>query len=202
MQSADIMKEIGRRWKSLGLKEKKYFDEKSEQDKFRFTRETALFKDEMKRVKMKADLLEQSPLIKRKFVSPNPINASVLSPLRRKMRRDPNQPKKPLSAYIYFSQEIREVIKQENPRLTVAEIMKEVSNRWQRMDREQKCSYEVLASKDKKRYEKELGLSRKAMEPDDDKMTESGSKMDAPSTAYSISPASEKGREEKEVDKR
>jgi hypothetical protein len=66
------------------------------------------------------------------------------SPIK-KSRKDPNMPKKPLSAYIYFSQEIREVIKRENPTMPVAEIMKEVSARWQRTIKEDKKSYELEA---------------------------------------------------------
>jgi hypothetical protein len=78
-----------------------------------------------------------------------------------KMRRDPNMPKKPLSAYIYFSQEIREVIKRENPKMPVVSIMKEVSNRWSAMNKEEKEKYVTLAKDDKKRYEKELSEARK-----------------------------------------
>ena len=79
----------------------------------------------------------------------------------KKTRREPHMPKKPLSAYIYFSQEVREVIKKENPSLPVAEIMKEVSNRWAAMTKAQKGPYEALAQKDKKRYEVELEAAKK-----------------------------------------
>ena len=79
----------------------------------------------------------------------------------KKTRREPHMPKKPLSAYIYFSQEVREVIKKENPSLPVAEIMKEVSTRWAAMSKAQKGPYEALAQKDKKRYEVELEVAKK-----------------------------------------
>jgi len=74
----------------------------------------------------------------------------------KKMRRDPNMPKKPLSAYIYFSQETREQIKKENPKMPVSAIMKEVSNRWAAMSKEEKDPYVTDAREDKKRYEQEL----------------------------------------------
>ena len=74
----------------------------------------------------------------------------------KKLRRDPNMPKKPLSAYIYFSQERREQIKKENPKMPVTHVMKEVSNRWSAMTKDEKEPYIVEAREDKKRYEQEL----------------------------------------------
>ena len=79
----------------------------------------------------------------------------------KRMRRDPKMPKKPLSAYIYFSQETREQIKKENPKMQVSNIMKEVSNRWSSMTKEQKGKYATEAKNDKKRYEKELSMINK-----------------------------------------
>ena len=54
-------------------------------------------------------------------------------------------PKKPLSAYIYFSQETREQIKKENPKMPVTAVMKEVSNRWGVMSKEEKDPYVIEA---------------------------------------------------------
>jgi hypothetical protein len=72
-----------------------------------------------------------------------------------------NKPKKPLSAYIYFSQEFREIIRQRFPFLTVAQIMKAVSYRWGQMTKEQKAPFENVANKDKERYDKEVVESKK-----------------------------------------
>jgi hypothetical protein len=72
------------------------------------------------------------------------------------MRRDPNMPKKPLSAYIYFCQEAREQIKGEALKLPVASIMKECSNRWSTMTKPQREPYSKAAKDDKIRYEKEI----------------------------------------------
>jgi hypothetical protein len=47
-----------------------------------------------------------------------------------------DKPKKPLSAYIYFSQEFREIIRMKFPFLTVAQIMKAVSYRWSSLTKE------------------------------------------------------------------
>lgn len=79
---------------------------------------------------------------------------------KRKKARKSSKPKKPLSAYIYFSQEEREVIKRENPHMCVSEIMKQVSMRWANMLKIDKKPYEIQASHDKIRYENDLAMFR------------------------------------------
>lgn len=72
-----------------------------------------------------------------------------------------NKPKKPLSAYIYFSQEFREIIKQRYPYLTVLQIMKAVSYRWSKLSKDQKAPFEQIANEDKMRYDKEVSQFKK-----------------------------------------
>ena len=71
-------------------------------------------------------------------------------------KRDLARPKKPLSAYIFFSQEVRDKMKAEHPEWNSTEIMKHVSSKWQHMSKEQKQPYNDLANKDKQRYDSEL----------------------------------------------
>lgn len=66
-----------------------------------------------------------------------------------------NKPKKPLSGYIYFSQEFREIIRQRFPFLNSRQIMKAVSFKWQRLSKEQKHPFESTANEDKQRYDRE-----------------------------------------------
>ena len=40
------------------------------------------------------------------------------SPIKTKAKKDPNAPKKPLSAFMFFSQENRQKVKDENPDAT------------------------------------------------------------------------------------
>lgn len=51
-------------------------------------------------------------------------------------KREVARPKKPLSAYIYFSQEYREFLKEEHSEWSSHEIMKHVSARWAHMNKE------------------------------------------------------------------
>jgi len=75
----------------------------------------------------------------------------------KKMRREPGMPRKPLSAYIYFSQKARENIKKDNSKMPMASIMKEVSNRWSAMNKKERETFVTAAREDKSRYEEELG---------------------------------------------
>lgn len=74
-----------------------------------------------------------------------------------------NKPKKPLSAYIYFSQEFREIIRQRFPFLTVAQIMRAVSFRWSNLTKEQKLPFESIAIEDKQRYDREVYEYKKGL---------------------------------------
>ena len=65
-------------------------------------------------------------------------------------------PKKPLSSYIFFSQQIREKIKRQNPNISMTELMKEISNRWSCISDKDKEPYNMMAKNDKLRYEQEL----------------------------------------------
>jgi len=71
-------------------------------------------------------------------------------------KREVARPKKPLSAYIYFSQEYRENLKEEHPEWSSHEIMKHVSAKWAHMDKDEKQPYNDMAAEDKARYDKQL----------------------------------------------
>lgn len=68
---------------------------------------------------------------------------------------DVSKPKKPLSPYIFFSQEFREIIRQRFSSLNSLQIMKAVSFKWQSLSKEQKDPFERASTEDKQRYERE-----------------------------------------------
>ena len=74
---------------------------------------------------------------------------------REKREKDPNAPKKALSAFFMFSSERRVSLKKEKPELDNRQIIYEMSNEWNQMKDEDKKKYHDLADEDKKRYEKE-----------------------------------------------
>merc|ERR1712088_1209401 len=68
-------------------------------------------------------------------------NATVVKPNQKPMK-DPNAPKKPLSAYFLFSQEERLKVKNENPDFSITEVAKELGRRWATLEPSLKSSYE------------------------------------------------------------
>ena len=74
----------------------------------------------------------------------------------RKALKDPAAPKKPLSAYLLFSQEVRPIVIAELGNLAVGDIMKEVAKRWSVVDNVTKEKYEKAHELDKQRYDSEV----------------------------------------------
>jgi len=73
-----------------------------------------------------------------------------------KPAKDPNAPKKPLSAYFLFSQEERLKVKAENPDYSITEVAKELGKRWATLNPDIKNSYEQRYQDARRVYEQEL----------------------------------------------
>ncbi|CEG75993.1 Putative Structure-specific recognition protein 1 [Rhizopus microsporus] len=73
----------------------------------------------------------------------------------RRQKKTTTGPKRGLSAYMFFSQDNREVVKKENPSASFGEIGKLLGEKWKKMTEEQKKPYIEKAEADKKRYEEE-----------------------------------------------
>jgi len=72
-----------------------------------------------------------------------------------KGKKNSGGPKRPLSAYMFFSQDWRERIKAENPDAGFGEIGKLLGAKWKEMNDEEKTPYVDQAAQDKVRAEKE-----------------------------------------------
>ncbi|KAI0890567.1 uncharacterized protein GGS22DRAFT_15154 [Annulohypoxylon maeteangense] len=85
---------------------------------------------------------------------------------KRKYRRHPkpddNAPERPPSAYVLFSNKMREDLKGQN--LTFTEIAKLVGENWQNLSRDEKEPFERQAHEAKERYNRELGGYKKTTE--------------------------------------
>ena len=73
-----------------------------------------------------------------------------------KPMKDPNAPKKPLSAYFLFSQEERLKVKAEFPDYSITEVAKELGRRWAQIDPAIKQSYEQRYQESRRQYEQDL----------------------------------------------
>jgi len=71
--------------------------------------------------------------------------------------KDPNAPKKPLSAYFLFSQDERVKVKIENPEYSITDVAKELGRRWATIDPSLKQQYEQRYQAAKAIYDRENG---------------------------------------------
>lgn len=86
------------------------------------------------------------------------VGAGAAQPGKRKYRRHPkvdeNAPARPPSAYVIFSNKMRENLKGQN--LSFTEIAKLVGQNWQDLSAEEKASYESQAALAKQEYNRQL----------------------------------------------
>jgi len=123
---AEFSKKCSDRWKLMGPNEKKRFDSMADKDKARYEREMASYV---------------------------PTDGSA-GGVKRKQKKDPNAPKRALSAFFMFCGEERPKVRAANPSYTVGDVAKELGARWGNVG--DKTKYEAMAEKDKDRYAKEM----------------------------------------------
>ncbi|KEQ74067.1 high mobility group box, partial [Aureobasidium namibiae CBS 147.97] len=68
---------------------------------------------------------------------------------------DPNAPKRGLSAFMFFANEARENVREENPGIKSDDVGKIVGEKWKSFSEEQKAPFEAKAAVEKKRYEED-----------------------------------------------
>ena len=88
-----------------------------------------------------------------------------------KAKKDPNEPKRPLSAFMIFSKETRGDVLEKNPDFALGDVGKELGRRWREIDPELKKEFEAKAADAKVAYEaamKEYKAGKKAAVVDDD----------------------------------
>ncbi|SAM62229.1 probable NHP6B-nonhistone chromosomal protein [Ustilago bromivora] len=72
-----------------------------------------------------------------------------------KSKKDPAAPKRPLSAYMFFSQDQRERVKADNPDAGFGDVGRLLGARWKEMSDVEKKPYNDMANRDKARAEAE-----------------------------------------------
>ncbi|CAG9971210.1 unnamed protein product [Clonostachys byssicola] len=75
--------------------------------------------------------------------------------VKKRGKKDPNAPKRGLSAYMFFANEQRENVREENPGISFGQVGKLLGERWKALNDKQRTPYEAKAAADKKRYEDE-----------------------------------------------
>jgi len=75
--------------------------------------------------------------------------------MKRNPKKDPNAPKRAMSAYMMFVLDKRQEIKRQNPNASFGEIGEMVGNKWKAMSEAEKAPYMKQSEEDKARYLKE-----------------------------------------------
>jgi len=75
--------------------------------------------------------------------------------------KDPAAPKRPLSAYMFFSQDQRERVKQANPEAGFGDVGRLLGAKWKEMSDAEKKPYNDMANRDKARAEAEKAAYNK-----------------------------------------
>ncbi len=78
---------------------------------------------------------------------------------KKKKKKDPNAPKKPMTAFILFCQDERPKVRQSHPSWSVGECAKELAARWAQC--KNKAKYQKDAEQEKAKYEKAMEKYRK-----------------------------------------
>ncbi|XP_034936272.1 high mobility group protein DSP1 isoform X2 [Chelonus insularis] len=134
----EFSRKCAMRWKTMSDKEKKRFHEMAEKDKKRYDAEM------------------------QNYTPPKGENQKGKGK-KRKHIKDPNAPKRSLSAFFWFCNDERGKVKMLNPEYGVGDIAKELGKKWSDADSETKSKYEAMAEKDKARYERESTAYKKKM---------------------------------------
>jgi len=75
-------------------------------------------------------------------------------------KKDPNAPKHPLNAYLLFSAEERNKIKEDTPNISLSDLGIELGRRWAELDQTIKQKFRALAEEAKKKYDLDMAAYR------------------------------------------
>lgn len=76
--------------------------------------------------------------------------------VKKRKLRVRGKPKKPLTAFLLYVQVRRNIVKLNNPHMTIAEITTEIGKEWRQLSEEEKEPYVQLYKEAKKKYDEAL----------------------------------------------
>jgi len=75
---------------------------------------------------------------------------------RKKQKKDPNAPKRNMSAYFLYSVHIRPSVKEQNPEASFGDVARIISAQFKELTEEEKAVWAEKAAADKERYQREM----------------------------------------------
>merc|ERR1719491_1708811 len=154
------------KYKELGVEEKSKYDDMAVEDKKRYA-------NEMKNYSPPSD---------------NEVDSK-----KKKPKKDPNAPKKPLNSYNYFCQANRPKILKDHPNASFSEMSKMNSEAYRKLTSEQKKEFEAKVRVDKERYAKEMKVYEAKSKPIQKKTPAKKVEQDSDESEDSSSGSSESG---------
>ena len=145
MATTEVAKLVSQAWKSLPAEEREEWEEMARKDKARYEIEKTMY------------------------------NGPWKIPVQKRSQKDPNAPKRPMSAFLSFSNSKRAKVKEENPHVGNAEISRILAKMWKEapgeerkkhIDREYKLrqEYKTAIASWKKKCDEQIEATRKARE--------------------------------------
>lgn len=126
-KTTEIMKRVAAEWNLLTDDQKAIYKEKAEADKIRYEEEVKNFDGQL-RLPAKGK------------------NGKI---------KDPNAPKRGMSAFLLYSKDLRESVKNEYPHLKTSEISKVLGEKWKALDDSEKTPWVRKAAIESERYNQE-----------------------------------------------
>lgn len=131
-QTTDIAKMVSQEWREMQPADKSVWEEKSRLDKDRYEAEKARFK----------------------IQRPSKQGG-------KRILKDPDAPKRPMSAFLAFSNQRRAELKRKNPQATNADLSKMLSKQWKELGAETKNKYVEEEARLRKKYKGDIATWRR-----------------------------------------
>ena len=74
----------------------------------------------------------------------------------KKAKKDPNAPKRNMSAFFLYSVSARPTVKEENPEASFGDIARLISQKFKALPEKERKKWEKKAADDKQRYQREM----------------------------------------------
>ena len=144
-RGSEISKKAGEMWRNVDPAEKTKYEEKAAADKIRYT-------EEINALQHKMGLDKDENHRKRKRQDHG----------KSRKKKDPDAPKKPLSAYFYYLQEERNTIRDKFGISSGREFNKKAAEEWKTVPKEVKEKYQMMAFEAKEKYKKDNEANKAA----------------------------------------
>jgi len=151
MTFGELAKYTSAMYAEMTLSEKEAWNARAESDKQRYLHELTSYVPPPG-YDAKGDLIQATPSVA--YGAHGIIN--VQSGKRSKIQKDPNAPKRNVSAYLLYQNAMRAQFKSENPDMTFGQLAKYTSHMYKNLTPDEKATWDARAQQDKARYDEAI----------------------------------------------